>query len=159
MKLINRNKFIKDKDYPCRDENHYYNEKRGEHPERIYECNSNRYRMTVLESIWLYPEYTLIFGKFRKPNIWWFLLTLWCPWFDDIYRVFKNDGMNMSLSDFIILITMCLITISGLGPIFCIILHYNWIKRIHKEISRKSSFHNEFQKSEDFEKYKKIKFF
>ena len=155
MKLIDRSKFIKDKDYPSSDGNRYYNEKRGEHPERIYECASNRYKMTILESIWLYPEYTIVFGKYRKPNIWWFLLNLWCPWYDNIYNIFKEDGMNMSLSDFFVTLLICLITLCGLGPIFCIILHYNWISKAHEDLSHSKS----FREKDVYEKYKKIKFF
>lgn len=154
MRLIDRSKFIKDKDSPACGER-YYNEKRGEHPERIYSCDSNRYKMTVLESIWLYPEYNLVFGKYRKPNIWWFLLNLWCPWYDNIYRSFKEDGMNMPLSDFIILLFICLVTLCGISPIFCVIIHYNWISRVHKELSHSKS----FRKRDIYEKYKKIKFF
>lgn len=149
MKLIDRSKFLKMKDV-----GEDYNEKRGEHPERIYLCDSNRYRMTVLESIWLYPEYYLIFGKHRKPNIWWFLLELWCPWYYNLYELYKKDGMDMYLSEFLMSIVICVLTLCGLGPVFCVILHYMWIKNTHKNCSRMKS----FREQEIYEKYKKIKF-
>lgn len=153
MKLIDRTKFLKDKDYPTCGERHY-SEKRGEHPERIYSCDSNRYKMTVLESIWLYPEYTLTFGKYRKPNIWWFLLMLVCPWYDSLYDLFVDEGLEMSLSQFIIALFILILTLCGLGPVFCIVIHYRWIKKTHKDCSRIKSFVGR----DYYEKYKKIKF-
>lgn len=150
MKLINRSKFLTDKDCGVG----VYNEKRGEHPDRIYECDHNRYIMTVLESIWLYPEYSLVYGKYRKPNIWWFLLGLFCPWYKTIYDAIKYDGWNLPIFDFILLIIICCVVLCGLGPIACVVVHYNWIRGVHKKYKKR-----DFGNDEDFEKYKTIKLF
>lgn len=152
MKLIDRNKFLKDKDQPTWGER-YYNKERGEYSERIYECDRNRYMMTVFESIWLYPEYTLLFKKYRKPNIWWLLLNLWCPWFDNICYTIKEDGLKLSIIDFIAILLTCSLTFCGLGPIFCIAFHYIRIKRVHERYTNGKGIDKEI-----FQKYKKIKF-
>lgn len=110
---------------------------------RVTPCPSNISKMNIFEYMWLYIEMYSIFGKFRKPNIFWFVLFLICPWLDNICYTLSRYGIfELTIGDFLILLFLLFLTFCGLGPICTIIIACNEIKKAKKfceKVNRKKS--------------------
>lgn len=134
MKLVDRSKFLTigespQADAPSQDRNNYYG--------RVYKCVANTSKMTLFERLWLTPELYEWFGKYRKSNIWWFLLTLFIPFADDFYNIFKHENiLDLTVVEFFACIFAIIITLCGLGWVWSILRANYDIKHGRKEIKR-----------------------
>lgn len=110
MKLINRDKFeLTGYNSAVR-----YTEPKG----LVYNCTKNRAKCNLLEYIWFYSE---MYFK-QKANILWALLYLICPWYSQFKNLHKVNLMEMTVGEFISLVFIIIITLSGLGFVFAILL-------------------------------------
>lgn len=94
----------------------------------IRNCASNISKMNIFEFMWYYCQIDEYHPK--KPNIGWFLLFLFIPYYNGIMEIFKKpkELLDITVSEFFMLIFYLLLIISGLGPILAITIAYIKIK-------------------------------
>lgn len=94
----------------------------------IRNCPSNIAKMNIIEFIWYYCQMDNKHPK--KPNIGWFLLALFVPFYKGFIDLFKHpkELLEASVLEFLMLIGVIILTLSGLGPILAIIVAHLRIK-------------------------------
>lgn len=97
----------------------------------VYNCTKNKAKCNLLEYLWFSSEWMV----YRKANIFWMLLFIICPWYDQLYYSIKKHEINFNLTigELLSLILMVVITLSGLGFVFTILFSIRDIRKSKKE--------------------------
>lgn len=134
FKLVDRSKFTpiggsKWADAPSQDGNNF--------PGRIYNSVGNVSKMTMFERLWLTPELYHQFGKYRKANVFWFLLTFFFPFLDDLWHIVKKENiLELTIVEFFAVILCIPVMLCGLGWIWSVLRARHAIKQAKWEMER-----------------------